>query len=191
MVNIAIDLQVLTLIFAFIPVDFRFIYDEWCEAYSKEPDEGRFAVFVENYARIEAWAEETGEEITLNEFADCTKEDYLRLSLEDPASETMALPSDDLTSESLVLSIYIDWCKTHQKWPNRQRFDNFSSNYKTLEEFAMETGEEMTLSEYVDFTEEEYLEFIALEGGKLKVFLRPTCAVDLRVLTIALRSHDR
>ena len=174
MVNtIAIDLQVLTLIFASIPIDIRFIYDEWCEAYGKEPDEGRFAVFVENYARIEAWAEETGEEVALNEYADCTKEDYLRLSMdgqtakaEDPASETIALPSDDPANESLVLSIYIDWCKTHQKWPNRQRFDTFSSNYKTLEKFATETGEEMTLSEYVDFTKEEYLEFIELEGGK-------------------------
>jgi hypothetical protein len=172
LVNIAIDLQVLTLYFASIPLDIRFIYDEWCEAYGKEPDEGRFAVFVENYARIEAWAEESGEEATLNVFADCTEEEYLRLSTdeqtskpEDPSSETISLPSDDPASESLILSIYIDWCKTHQKWPDRQRFDTFSSNYKTLEKFAMETGEEMTLSEYVDFTEEEYLEFIDLERG--------------------------
>jgi hypothetical protein len=157
-----------------IPIDIRFIYDEWCEAYGKEPDEDRFVTFAENYARIEAWAEETGEEATLNEFADCTEEEYLRLSSrdeqttksEDPASETIVLPSDDPASESLILSIYIDWCKTYQKWPDRQRLDTFYSNFKTLEKFAMETGEEMTLSEYADFTEEEYLEFIELEEGK-------------------------
>jgi hypothetical protein len=143
----------------------------------KEPDEGRFAEFAKNYARIEAWAEETGEEATLNEFADCTEEEYFRLSTDEqtskskvPAGETSVLPSDDPASESLILSIYIDWCKSYQKWPDRQRFDTFFSNYKTLERFALETGREMTLSEYVDFTQEEYLEFIELEGGKSKVF---------------------
>jgi hypothetical protein len=161
------------LIFPSIPIDIRFIYDEWCEAYGKEPDDGRFAVFVENHARIEAWAEDTGEDSTLNEFADCTEEEYLRLSAaekttqpEDPASETFALPSEDPASESLMLSIYIDWCKTHKKWPDRQRFITFSSNFNRLEKFAEESGKEMTLSEYADFTPEEYIEFIELEGGK-------------------------
>jgi hypothetical protein len=54
----------------------RSAYSNWCKEYSKEPDEGRFPRFKTNYLKMEQMAWEQGSEITLNEFADCSPEEY-------------------------------------------------------------------------------------------------------------------
>lgn len=54
----------------------RSAYSNWCKMYNKEPDEGRFPKFKSNYLIMERMAMEQGREVTLNEFADCTPEEY-------------------------------------------------------------------------------------------------------------------
>lgn len=54
----------------------RAAYSNWCRMYNKEPDEGRFPKFKSNYLIMERMAMEQGREVTLNEFADCTPEEY-------------------------------------------------------------------------------------------------------------------
>lgn len=64
----------------------RSAYSNWCKEYNKEPDEGRFPRFKSNYLKMEQVAWEQGREITLNEFADCSPEEY-RLALDDVPME--------------------------------------------------------------------------------------------------------
>ena len=66
----------------------RLAYGGWCERYSKEPSEARFASFKSNYEQLSVAnvaaakrARDNGEErpadLKLNEFADMTVEEYL------------------------------------------------------------------------------------------------------------------
>mmetsp|Transcript_36350 Transcript_36350/g.87761 ORF Transcript_36350/g.87761 Transcript_36350/m.87761 type:complete len:1773 (-) Transcript_36350:3283-8601(-) len=54
----------------------RSAYSNWCREYNKETDESRFPRFKTNYLKMEQMAWEQGNEITLNEFADCSPEEY-------------------------------------------------------------------------------------------------------------------
>jgi hypothetical protein len=51
----------------------RQIYVDWCQYYGKAPDEDRLQVFAANLVVLEKHHRETGEELTLNEFADQTQ----------------------------------------------------------------------------------------------------------------------
>lgn len=76
----------------------RFTYEEWCKQYGKEIEESRYATFKENYEAITVMnvsakktARDTGVDnpslLALNEFADCTAEDYeAAMNKEDPSS---------------------------------------------------------------------------------------------------------
>jgi hypothetical protein len=66
------------------------------------------------------------------------------------------LEGDNLAREARVRSAYLDWCKEYGKESDETRFQQFSSNYLEMEEFAKESGKEMALNEYADCTEEEY-----------------------------------
>lgn len=57
----------------------RSAYLDWCKEYSKEPDEARYRVFAENYLIMEKYASDTGKEMQLNQYADCTAEEYKAL----------------------------------------------------------------------------------------------------------------
>jgi hypothetical protein len=46
------------------------IYQDWCQYYGKVPDEQRLQIFASNLMVLEKHHSETGEELTLNEFAD-------------------------------------------------------------------------------------------------------------------------
>lgn len=54
----------------------RAAYMDWCKDFSKEPDEDRFPVFSSNYLQMEDYAKENGVEMKLNQYADCTQEEY-------------------------------------------------------------------------------------------------------------------
>lgn len=56
----------------------REIYRDWCQYYEKVPDEGRLQNFAMNLVAIEKHHRETGEELTLNEFADEAGVEYQR-----------------------------------------------------------------------------------------------------------------
>lgn len=77
-------------------------------------------------------------------------------SMEGIASDGGLLEGDNLAREARVRSAYLEWCKEYGKESNEARFQQFSSNYLEMEEFAKESGKEMALNEYADCTEEEY-----------------------------------
>lgn len=65
--------------------------------------------------------------------------------------------TDGLAREARIRSAYIQWCKDNGKEPDEARFPTFSSNFLAMEEYAAESGKEMSLNVYADMTEEEYL----------------------------------
>jgi hypothetical protein len=65
--------------------------------------------------------------------------------------------TDGLAREARIRSAYIQWCKDYEKEPDESRFPTFSSNFLAMEEYASESGKEMSLNSYADMTEEEYL----------------------------------
>ena len=76
-------------------------------------------------------------------------------SLEGIAPDGDFLDNENLAREARVRSVYLDWCKQFGKEPDESRFPQFSSNFLEMEEFNKESGKEMLLNEYADFTEEE------------------------------------
>lgn len=77
-------------------------------------------------------------------------------SMEGIAPDGGKLEGDNLAREARVRSAYLNWCKEYGKGPDESRFQQFSTNYLEMEEYAKETGKEMALNEYADCTEEEY-----------------------------------
>ena len=51
-------------------------YLKWCKQYNKEPDESRFPTFSNNFLMLEQYAKESAKEMTLNQYADFSKEEY-------------------------------------------------------------------------------------------------------------------
>ena len=68
----------------------RSAYMDWCKEYGKESDETRFKQFSKNYLTMEEYAQQSGKELLLNEFADCTEEEYAKLN--DPSAKKPAEP---------------------------------------------------------------------------------------------------
>jgi hypothetical protein len=58
----------------------RSAYLEWCKEYGKEPVESRFVTFASNFLAMESYARESGREMSLNRYADCSEEEYLELT---------------------------------------------------------------------------------------------------------------
>ena len=54
----------------------RSAYMDWCKEYGKDADETRFQQFSKNFLDMEEFAKEAGKEMSLNEYADCTEEEY-------------------------------------------------------------------------------------------------------------------
>ena len=54
----------------------RSAYMDWVKEYGKESDETRFKVFFDNFLTMEKFAEESGKEMSLNQYADCTEAEY-------------------------------------------------------------------------------------------------------------------
>jgi membrane protein involved in colicin uptake len=66
------------------------------------------------------------------------------------------MASDNLAREARVRSAYMEWCKEYNKQQNESRFPQFYKNFLEMEVFAKESGKDMVLNEYADFTEEEF-----------------------------------
>lgn len=58
----------------------RSAYMDWCKEYGKQPDESRFPTFSSNFLAMEEYANENGREMVLNKYADCTEEEYRKLT---------------------------------------------------------------------------------------------------------------
>mmetsp|Transcript_113626 Transcript_113626/g.328113 ORF Transcript_113626/g.328113 Transcript_113626/m.328113 type:complete len:342 (-) Transcript_113626:77-1102(-) len=57
----------------------RQAYAEWCKAFNKPYEEGRLAIFGANFQRMERYAQQTGEQVKFNEYADLTTDEYRKL----------------------------------------------------------------------------------------------------------------
>lgn len=71
----------------------RAAYMDWCKDSKKEVDEKRFVVFSSNFLAMEEFAKQSGKEMVLNQYADCTEEEYVALTTkkeekEEPVAET-------------------------------------------------------------------------------------------------------
>ncbi len=58
----------------------RAAYLDWCKEYGKQSDESRFPTCSSNFLAMEEYAKENGREMVLNKYADCTEEEYRKLT---------------------------------------------------------------------------------------------------------------
>ena len=70
----------------------RSAYLEWCKEAGKTADESRFPQFSSNYLAMEEFSTKAGKEMVLNEYADCTEEEYASLTSK-PKAEKKAAPA--------------------------------------------------------------------------------------------------
>lgn len=80
----------------------RSAYMDWCKEYGKQPDESRFPTFSSNFLAMEEYANENGREMVLNKYADCTEEEYRKLTNTAGASNNWLLISKGV--DALFLS---------------------------------------------------------------------------------------
>eukprot|EP00523_Entomoneis_sp_CCMP467_P000326 CAMPEP_0168746372 /NCGR_PEP_ID=MMETSP0724-20121128/15114_1 /TAXON_ID=265536 /ORGANISM="Amphiprora sp., Strain CCMP467" /LENGTH=952 /DNA_ID=CAMNT_0008794143 /DNA_START=161 /DNA_END=3019 /DNA_ORIENTATION=- len=71
----------------------REAYLGWCKKFNKQEDEARYPTFVENFLSMEKFAQETGKEMNLNEYADCTEAEFLAIQKEKKKSEPAPAPA--------------------------------------------------------------------------------------------------
>lgn len=57
----------------------RQAYSEWCRTFDKPYDELRLSVFRQNFLRMEKYAQQTGEQVRFNEYADLTTDEYRKM----------------------------------------------------------------------------------------------------------------
>lgn len=55
-------------------------YLDWCRNYGSQPSENRFQQFSQNYAKMEAVAQQTGQFPAFNAFADYSEEEFARMN---------------------------------------------------------------------------------------------------------------
>jgi len=72
------------------------------------------------------------------------------------AEDGSMIDGDNLAREARVRSAYLEWCREYGKESDEARFEQFFTNFLEMEEYAKETGKEMSLNEYADCTETEY-----------------------------------
>lgn len=66
----------------------REAYLNWCKEFNKTPDESRFPTFSNNFLVMEQYAKESKKDMTLNQYADFTKEEYEALQSGAPTSSS-------------------------------------------------------------------------------------------------------
>ncbi|KAL3914589.1 MAG: hypothetical protein SGARI_000044 [Bacillariaceae sp.] len=77
-------------------------------------------------------------------------------AMEGISEEGTAIDGDILAREARVRSAYLEWCKEYGKEKDEARFPQFYDNFLEMEEYAKDSGKEMVLNEFADFTEAEY-----------------------------------
>jgi len=87
----------------------RSAYMEWCKEFGKEADEARFAVFSENYIVMEKFANENEREMILNQYADCTEEEFVAMASKkepepEPEPEPVAVAEPEPEPEPEVVA---------------------------------------------------------------------------------------
>lgn len=97
--------------------------------------------------------------------------------------------SDNLVREARVRASYIGWCKENGKEADEMRFQVFMSNFLAMEEYAKESGKQMTLNKYADCTEEEYVSLTS-PAATLVLEEVPEAVVEKEAITVADTSAE-
>merc|ERR1712032_408063 len=79
----------------------RSAYMDWTKEYGKKTDEARFSTFQSNYLAMEEYAKENGKEMVLNKYADCTEEEYRRITDGTPVPTETKVPQVEVETKVL------------------------------------------------------------------------------------------
>ncbi len=79
----------------------RTLYTEWCKLYNKEENESRFHIFFANLISMEAYSKKARRPLKLNQWYDCTEEEYVARRSERLILSTTQERDDDLIKVSL------------------------------------------------------------------------------------------
>ena len=89
------------------------IYIEWCTVYGKMAHDSKFRVFLHNFLTMESMAIAAGKTVQLNEWYDCTEEEYIKLSREKTGKDTVQTFVDEDDEEESNFADVIDAEVTH------------------------------------------------------------------------------
>ena len=160
-------------------------YKEWCEKFNKEFNEDRFAIFKDNFEKVQAYNSKiknlNKKRLELNEYADLTPLEYERFMASNKSKSSKPTPKSDeeqdngkeetppsttedddivdqLSNEDKSIhAAYLEWCEKFQKeYDFENRFGIFKSNYVQAASYQAKTGKAMTLNAYADLSVEEY-----------------------------------
>jgi hypothetical protein len=95
----------------------RSAYMEWCKEYGKKVDESRFPQFSSNYLAMEEYAKQSGKDFVLNEFADCTEEEYAKANDPAPPKEAPKAPKAEVKAPAPAPVVKKSPSKTQGKPP--------------------------------------------------------------------------
>jgi uncharacterized membrane protein len=133
----------------------RMEYNWWLPKHGKEADPERYPRFKTNWISQFEHGRESGDYFSLNEFADCTEEEYKELS----TSQRQVRPCPEYTA-SMIQQEYTWWCQNFDKQPSLSRYLQFKNNWVQLDAHGRATGEYFPLNENGDRTEQECLEIL-------------------------------
>eukprot|EP00980_Cylindrotheca_fusiformis_P011453 scaffold2654_cov126-Cylindrotheca_fusiformis.AAC.9 len=148
-------------------------YDYWCKTYGQEAKSGRKEIFSYHYLLAERFYQTTGVRLELNEHADLTDHEYVRM-LSKRQQQGQKQQGKDEEDDSILLKrppameaehkkfqeAYQQWCQTYNKEMDPSRLEIFSYHHLLAEQYLEETGTVLQLNEYADRTEEEYQQIL-------------------------------
>jgi hypothetical protein len=135
----------------------RMEYKWWLPKHGKEADADRYPRFRANWISLFESGRASGDYFSLNEFGDCTEEEYSNMAVS--TSQRQACPCPEYTG-SMIQQEYSWWLQNFDKQPSASRYLQFKNNWVQLDAHGRATGEYFPLNENGDRTEEECLEIL-------------------------------
>eukprot|EP00527_Entomoneis_sp_CCMP2396_P007706 CAMPEP_0198142566 /NCGR_PEP_ID=MMETSP1443-20131203/5330_1 /TAXON_ID=186043 /ORGANISM="Entomoneis sp., Strain CCMP2396" /LENGTH=891 /DNA_ID=CAMNT_0043805611 /DNA_START=110 /DNA_END=2785 /DNA_ORIENTATION=+ len=99
----------------------REAYLGWCKESKKEPDEARYPAFVENFLTMEKFAQESGKEMNLNEYADCTEEEFKAMKEKKSAPKAAPKPVAKKTQRKVEPKMDVEALRKQRKEAEEKR----------------------------------------------------------------------
>ena len=93
-----------------------------------------------------------------------TRESNVFQTYESPRSAE-EVSDDGNPAPDRVRRAYIDWCKEYGKTVEEERYEVFRSHFLAIEKHCLETGKEMKLNAWADFTPGEYVRAQGVASG--------------------------
>lgn len=114
----------------------RQAYADWCRNYGKDFQEERLPIFADNLLRMEKYAEQTGERVRFNEYADLTTDEYRTLLIQQQQQQRRGGATSSYSSSSSSSSSSLqsppDWQQAAPTRWQRGLQDINPKGYETL-----------------------------------------------------------